>query len=78
MKMPVKNQLKKVLEERYQKPLTAYRFRKLSGLGQATSLKINDPYWVPRPETLETICKKFNLQPGDFLFYEEELDVTSF
>ena len=77
MKMPVKNQLKKILEERFQKPLTAYRFRKLSGLGQATSLKINDPCWVPRPETLETICKKFKLQPGDFLFYEEDSENSS-
>ena len=77
MKMPVKNQLKRILEERFQKPLTAYRFRKLSGLGQATSLKINDPFWVPRPETLETICRKFKLQPGDFLFYEEDSENSS-
>ncbi|WP_366054066.1 helix-turn-helix transcriptional regulator [Microcoleus sp. PH2017_34_RAT_O_A] len=75
--MPVKNQLKRILEDRFQKPLTAYRFRKLSGLGQATSLKINDPFWVPRPETLETICKTFNLQPGDFLFYEEDSENSS-
>jgi DNA-binding Xre family transcriptional regulator len=77
MKMPVKNQLKRILEERFQKPLTAYRFRKLSGLGQATSLKINDPFWVPRPETLEVICKTFKLQPGDFLFYEEDSENSS-
>jgi len=73
--MPVKNQLKKVLEERYKQPLTAYKFRKLTGLGQETSLKIYDPSWVPRPETLEVICKKFNLQPGDFLFYEDDSSV---
>lgn len=71
--MPVKNKLKQVLEGRLKiDSLTAYRFRKLSGVGQETALKINDPLWVPRPEVLELICKTFDLQPGDFLFYERE------
>lgn len=43
---------------------------KKKGLGQATSLSAwNDPFWVPTAPTLQLICKTFNLQPGDFLFY---------
>lgn len=68
--MPVRNCLKPVLEEKLKiKRLTAYRFGKLTGFGRATSDRINDPEWIPNPDSLKTICETFRLQPGEFLYW---------
>lgn len=68
--MPVRNCLKPVLEEKLKiKRLTAYRFGKLTGFGRATSDRINDPEWVPNPDSLKTICETFRIQPGEFLYW---------
>jgi DNA-binding Xre family transcriptional regulator len=68
--MPVRNCLKPVLEKKLQiKNLTAYRFQKLTGLGRGTSIRINDPNWVPNEQSLATICKTFRIQPGEFLYW---------
>ncbi len=72
--MPVKNKLKEVLTERLGvEKITAYRFRKMTGLGQETSLNaLSNPDWYPDKKTTEALCKVFGLQPGDFLIFEEE------
>lgn len=70
--MPVKNQLKDVLTNRLGEEITAYRFKKLTGLGQETSLNaLHNPDWYPDKKTAEKICKTFNLQLADFLVYVE-------
>lgn len=68
--MPVRNCLKPVLEKKLNiQRLTPYRFGKLTGLGRATSDRINDPNWIPSAETLETICRIFRIQPGEFIYW---------
>ncbi len=71
--MPVRNCLKPVLEKKLNiERLTPYRFGKLTGLGRATSDRINDPNWIPSAETLETICRIFRIQPGEFIYWIPE------
>lgn len=73
--MPVQNCLKSVLEKRLGiQNLTGYRFQKLTGLGRGTSSRINDSSWVPNEQTLETICKTFKIQPGEFLYWVSDPD----
>ena len=70
--MPVKNHLKDVLANRLGEEITAYKFKKLTGLGQATSLSaLHNPDWYPDKRTAETICRTFNIQLADFLVYVE-------
>lgn len=79
--MSVKNCLKPVLEEKLKiKKLTGYKFGKLTGFGRATSERIHDPNWIPNERTLETICKTFRIQPGEFLYWvpdPEESDLAA-
>jgi hypothetical protein len=71
--MPLRNRLKDVLAERLGEKITAYRFKKLTGLGQETSLNaLHNPDWYPDKRTAETICRTFNLQLADFLFYVDD------
>jgi len=71
--MSVKNCLKPVLEKKLNiKKLTGYKFGKLTGLGRATSERIHDPNWIPNERTLDTICKTFRIQPGEFLYWVPE------
>jgi hypothetical protein len=71
--MPLQNRLKDILAERLGGEITAYRFRKITGLGQGTSLSaLNNPDWYPDKKTAETVCKAFNIQPADFLFYVDD------
>ncbi len=71
--MPMRNKLKAVLEERLGQELTAYRLKKLTGLGQKTTLNaINNPDWYPDKSTAEVLCQVFNLQLSDFMFFERE------
>ena len=75
--MPVRNCLKPVLEKKLNiKKLTGYKFGKLTGFGRATSERIHDPNWIPNEKTLDTICKTFRIQPGEFLFWvPDESDI---
>jgi hypothetical protein len=71
--MPVKNRLKDVLTERLGEQITAYKFKQKTGLGQSTSLNaLGDPNWYPDKRTTEIICRVFNLQPGDFIYFTME------
>jgi predicted transcriptional regulator len=71
--MAVKNRLKDVLTRQLGEEITAYRFKKLTGLGQATSLNaLHNPDWYPDKKTAETSCRTFNLQLADFLFYVDD------
>lgn len=54
---------------------SGYKFWKQSGLSQTTAYRIwREPAVYPDKETTETICKVFGLQPGDFLYYQQEGD----
>ena|GEM_PF-3587259 len=82
--MAVKHCIPRVLEERCrhyfearwptENPLeiNPYKLRVLTSLGQGTCLKIfNDLYYVPDVGVMNTLCEYFDLQPGDFLYYEK-------
>lgn len=84
MKMAVKHCIPRVLEERCRHffearwptgdslEINPYKLKVLTGLGQGTCLKIfNDLYYVPDLGVMNTLCERFNLQPGDFLYYEK-------
>lgn len=75
-KMPVMNKLRSVLEGKgIQNP---NQLRTATGIGQQTALDAwNDPFWVPSAPTLQTICRVFKIQPGDFLFYLDDDDNES-
>ncbi len=82
--MAVKHCIPRILEERCrhffearwstENPLeiNPYKLKVLTGLGQGTCLKIfNDLYYVPDLGVMNTLCECFDLQPGDFLYYEK-------
>lgn len=54
-----------------EKKLTTYRIRKENIIGQATlqSLKNNEPVST---ETISTLCKVLNCQPGDIMEYVDD------
>lgn len=54
--------------------INAYKLMKLTGLASGTCLKIfNNPYYVPDFKVMNLLCSFFDLQPGDFLYYERDL-----
>ncbi len=77
--MPVMNKLRSVLVAKGIENANQLRVAtkkadsQKKGIGQATALSAwNDPFWLPNASTLQLICKAFNIQPGDFLFYLED------
>jgi DNA-binding Xre family transcriptional regulator len=53
--------------------INAYKLMKLTGLASGTCLKIfNNPYYVPDYKVMDSLCAFFDLQPGDFLYYERD------
>lgn len=82
--MAVKHCIPRILEERCRHffedrwptecpvEINPYKLRVLTRLGQGTCLKVfNDPYYVPDVGVMNIICEYFDLQPGDFLYYEK-------
>ena len=59
-----------VLEELKNKGYSSYKLRKEKLMGEAQIQKIRDNELVIK-ETLNTICKLLNCQPGDILEYVE-------
>lgn len=59
-----------VLEELKNKGYSSYKLRKEKLMGEAQIQKIRDNELVSK-ETLNTICKLLNCQPGDILEYVE-------
>ena len=59
-----------VLEELKNKGHSSYKLRKEKLMGEAQIQKIRDNELVSK-ETLNTICKLLNCQPGDILEYVE-------
>lgn len=59
-----------VLEELKNKGYSSYKLRKEKLRGEAQIQKIRDNELVSK-ETLNTICKLLNCQPGDILEYVE-------
>ncbi|MEG4377072.1 helix-turn-helix transcriptional regulator [Microcoleus sp. M2_D5] len=77
--MPVMNKLRSVLVAKGIENANQLRVAtkkadsQKKGIGQATALSAwNDPFWLPNASTLQLICRAFNIQPGDFLFYLED------
>ena len=59
-----------VLEELKNKGYSSYKLRKEKLMGESQIQKIRDNELVSK-ETLNTICKLLNCQPGDILEYVE-------
>lgn len=59
---------KDILEELKQNGYTSYRLRKDKIMGEAQIQKIRNGE-IASKETLNTICKLLNCQPGDILEY---------
>ena len=59
-----------VLEELKENGYTTYKLRKDKLIGEAQIQKIRDVE-IASKETLNTICKLLNYQPGDILEYIE-------
>ena len=59
-----------ILEELKQKGFTTYKLRKDKIIGEAQIQKIREGELASK-ETLNTICKLLNCQPGDILEYIE-------
>jgi DNA-binding Xre family transcriptional regulator len=54
--------------------INAYKLMKLTGLASGTCLKIfNNPYYVPDFKVMNALCAFFDLQPGEFLYYERDI-----
>lgn len=83
--MAVKQCIPKVLEEKRwdlfwdrwpsedRVEINAYKLMKLTGLASGTCLKIfNNPYYIPDSKVLNVLCSFFDLQPGEFLYYERD------
>jgi len=83
--MAVKQRIPEVLKDKcsdlfenkwpneYPLEINAYKLMKLTGLASGTCLKIfNNPYYVPDYKVMDLLCAFFDLQPGDFLYYERE------
>ena len=88
--MAVKQRIPEVLREKcfdlfearwpdeYPLQINSYKLRTLTGLAQGTCLKIlNDPFYVPDFRVMNFLCDFFNLQPGDFLYYERDSEGRS-
>lgn len=62
------NRIKDFLLER--DVASAYQFQKQTGLAEATAYRLfNKREVYPDRRTVNTICKTFDAQPGDFLVY---------
>ena len=59
-----------ILEELKEKGYSSYKLRKYKLMGEAQIQKIRSGELVSK-ETLNTICKLLNCQPGDILEYVE-------
>lgn len=59
-----------ILEELKQKGYTTYKLRKDKIIGEAQIQKIREGELASK-ETLNTVCKLLNCQPGDILEYVE-------
>lgn len=59
-----------ILEELKEKGYSSYKLRKDKLMGEAQIQKIRSDELVSK-ETLNTICKLLNCQPGDILEYVE-------
>ena len=62
-----------ILEELKAKGYSSYKLRKEKIMGEAQIQKIRENELVSK-ESLNTICKLLNCQPGDILEYIEETE----
>jgi len=53
--------------------INAYKLKVLTNLGQGTCLKLmDDEFYIPNDDVMNTLCNVFNLQPGDFLYNDPD------
>ena len=66
--MPIRNRFKQLAAARGDN--TNYKFWKRSGLSQSTAYRIyQDASAYPSESVLSTVCRSYNVQPGDCLEY---------
>lgn len=71
--MAVKNRVKDFLLRSLGKEISAYRLSKMTGIGYSTALRLlSNESWYPDRSTMETLCAFFDVQPGEFLYFERE------
>lgn len=70
--MPMRNKVKGLLIDGL--GITRYRFWKDTGLSRQIAYQIaDDPSYIPSGSTIETICRVYQVQPGDILeFFPDE------
>lgn len=63
----MQNNIKKLVDDR---GITVYRFRIETGISAGTAYRLyKNPGEIPRHDVLESICRAYNLQPGEILTY---------
>jgi DNA-binding Xre family transcriptional regulator len=72
--MPVRNRVREFIEKR---GITAYRFWKDTGLSRPTAYRVcADADYPLAGEVLEKICRAYDVQPGDLLYWEPDDEPT--
>jgi DNA-binding Xre family transcriptional regulator len=70
------NKLKEFFEARGE--TTAYGIAKRTGIPRPTIVRLlNDPKAYPSIKSQDIICKTFNAQPGDFLAYMPDDELST-
>ena len=67
----IRNRVKAFVDER---AISVYRFMQDTGLSQPTAYDLyNDPGKIPTGETLDKICRAYDIQPGVLLEFVDEM-----
>lgn len=65
--MSLRNSVKEFLDQR---SITPYRFWKDTSISRNTAYKLyNDPFYIPREQVLEAICRTYKIQPGEVIHW---------
>ena len=71
--MAIVNTIKQFVDSR---GLSAYRFRKETGIAQATAYSLyKKPSQIPRSDVLDAICTAYGVQPGEILQWVSKAEV---
>lgn len=70
----LKNKIKRLID---QKGISAYRFVKDLGVAPSTGYRLAaDPSYIPSAKILETICDRYQVQPGEILEWSSAIAST--
>ena len=68
--MTLKNKVRNLITKQ---EITRYRFWKQTGISRSVAYKLcDDPFYIPRTNVIDIICRVFRVQPGDLLEYVPE------